>query len=122
MAATTEINSGVDVKQTAGSHLVQRSSSDNSEEGGLPELHSEKPTIVDEKHGISSDDISSDSAENVFEVKDYDPVLAKKMALVNKAIDEIGMTSFQWKMFYLNGFGYAVDSVSNNIRRFGYMI
>ncbi|EGR49360.1 uncharacterized protein TRIREDRAFT_3532 [Trichoderma reesei QM6a] len=33
------------------------------------------------------------------------------MALVNSAIDEIGMTEFQWKLFFLNGFGYAVDSL-----------
>ncbi|KAF2103593.1 MFS general substrate transporter [Rhizodiscina lignyota] len=33
------------------------------------------------------------------------------MALVNKAIDDIGMTNFQWKLFFLNGFGYAVDSL-----------
>jgi hypothetical protein len=35
------------------------------------------------------------------------------MALVNAAIDEIGMTPFQWKLFFFNGFGYAVDSVSH---------
>ncbi|KAL4871690.1 hypothetical protein BDV12DRAFT_205993 [Aspergillus spectabilis] len=40
-----------------------------------------------------------------------DSVLAKKMELVNGAIDEIGMTPFQWKLFFLNGFGYAVDSL-----------
>ncbi|KAF1814743.1 MFS general substrate transporter [Eremomyces bilateralis CBS 781.70] len=33
------------------------------------------------------------------------------MALANKAIDDIGMTRFQWKLFFLNGFGYAVDSL-----------
>jgi hypothetical protein len=44
-------------------------------------------------------------------VEAIDPVLSKKMALVNKAMDEVGMTNFQWKMFFLNGFGYAVDSV-----------
>ncbi|KAL4865951.1 hypothetical protein BDV12DRAFT_187767 [Aspergillus spectabilis] len=33
------------------------------------------------------------------------------MALVNRAIDKIGMTPFQWKLFFLNGFGYAVDSL-----------
>ena len=58
------------------------------------------------------DDASSGSIKEVFDVKSFDPVLAKKMALVNEAIDEIGMTNFQWKMFFLNGFGYAVDSVS----------
>lgn len=45
------------------------------------------------------------------ELATVDEVLAKKMASVNSAIDEIGMTPFQWKLFFLNGFGYAVDSV-----------
>ncbi|KAK5675317.1 Major Facilitator superfamily [Elasticomyces elasticus] len=40
-----------------------------------------------------------------------DPVLNRKMHLVNNAIDEIGMTGYQWKLFVLNGFGYAVDSL-----------
>jgi len=34
-----------------------------------------------------------------------DPVLNGKMHLVNNAIDEIGMTPYQWKLFVLNGFG-----------------
>jgi hypothetical protein len=63
-----------------------------------------------QEHGF--DDASSGSIKEVFDVESFDPVLAKKMALVNEAIDEIGMTNFQWKMFSLNGFGYAVDSVS----------
>lgn len=62
-------------------------------------------------HEYGSDDTSSDSLKEVFDVEGFDPVLAKKMALVNEAIDSIGMTTFQWKMFLLNGFGYAVDSV-----------
>ncbi|KAF2123001.1 major facilitator superfamily domain-containing protein [Lophiotrema nucula] len=33
------------------------------------------------------------------------------MALINTAIDEIGMTPWQWKLFFFNGFGYAVDSL-----------
>lgn len=33
------------------------------------------------------------------------------MHLVNNAIDEIGFTPYQWKLFVLNGFGYAVDSL-----------
>ena len=67
------------------------------------------PVVVQEN---SSDDASSNSIKEIFDVQRFDPVLAKKMALVNEAIDEIGMTGFQWKMFFLNGFGYAVDSVS----------
>ncbi|CAF1574170.1 unnamed protein product [Adineta ricciae] len=37
--------------------------------------------------------------------------LARKMELVNNAIDDIGFTSYQMKLFFLNGFGYAVDSL-----------
>ncbi|UKZ46126.1 hypothetical protein TrVGV298_000324 [Trichoderma virens] len=57
------------------------------------------------------DEASSSSISDVLEVKLFDPVLARKMALVNNAIDEIGMTGFQWKLFWLNGFGYTVDSL-----------
>jgi hypothetical protein len=59
-----------------------------------------------------SDSSSSDSVKEVFDIGRIDPVLAKKLALVNQAIDDIGMTGFQWKLFFFNGFGYAVDSVS----------
>ena len=34
-----------------------------------------------------------------------DPVLNAKMHLVNDAIDEIGFTPYQAKLFCLNGFG-----------------
>ncbi|KAL2845519.1 major facilitator superfamily domain-containing protein [Aspergillus pseudoustus] len=43
--------------------------------------------------------------------EELDAVLTAKMALVNDAIDEIGFTGHQWKLFCLNGFGYAVDSL-----------
>lgn len=67
---------------------------------------------VDE-HAMSSDS-SIDLRKEVFDATKIDPGLAQKMALINEAIEEIGMTPFQWKLFFLNGFGYAVDSVSSN--------
>ncbi|KIX10422.1 uncharacterized protein Z518_01504 [Rhinocladiella mackenziei CBS 650.93] len=54
---------------------------------------------------------SIDLGKEIYDSSAVDPVLAKKMALTNNAIDEIGMTGFQWKLFFLNGFGYAVDSL-----------
>jgi sugar phosphate permease len=64
------------------------------------------------KQNTSDDDSGNVSLGNeVFDQSAIDPALAKKMALVNNAIDEIGMTPFQWKLFFLNGFGYAVDSL-----------
>lgn len=40
-----------------------------------------------------------------------DLVLAEKMKIVNDTIDEIGFTLYHAKLFCLNGFGYAVDSL-----------
>jgi hypothetical protein len=57
-------------------------------------------------------DNSIDLGNELIDTSKVDDVLTRKMALVNAAIDEIGMTPFQWKLFFLNGFGYAVDSVS----------
>jgi hypothetical protein len=92
-------------------HIVQQSSLDKSDEESKA-LYNEKSVLAGTVQGpVSSDDVSSDSVKDVFDAEAIDPVLSKKMALVNKAIDEIGMTSFQWKMFFLNGFGYTVDSV-----------
>lgn len=48
---------------------------------------------------------------DLLSLEHVDPVLNAKMHLVNNAIDEIGFTTYQWKLFVLNGFGYAVDSL-----------
>ncbi|CRG83307.1 putative MFS-type transporter PB1E7,08c [Talaromyces islandicus] len=56
-------------------------------------------------------DTSIDLDNELIDTSKVDDVLTRKMALVNAAIDEIGMTPFQWKLFFLNGFGYAVDSL-----------
>ncbi|EED14000.1 sugar transporter, putative [Talaromyces stipitatus ATCC 10500] len=56
-------------------------------------------------------DSSIDLNNELIDTSKVDDVLTRKMALVNAAIDEIGMTPFQWKLFFLNGFGYAVDSL-----------
>ncbi|KAI1411214.1 MFS general substrate transporter [Hypoxylon sp. FL1857] len=50
-------------------------------------------------------------AEEVLALQDLDPALNAKIHLVNNAIDEIGWTNYHWKLFVLNGFGYAVDSL-----------
>jgi hypothetical protein len=55
---------------------------------------------------------SSNSVKEIIDLTQIDPVLAKKLAIVNQGIDDIGMTSYHWQLFALNGFGYAVDSVS----------
>ncbi|KAM0244654.1 hypothetical protein ACHAQJ_010734, partial [Trichoderma viride] len=79
--------------------------SSSSNKSDTPENNEKSAVVID-----SQDEASSSSISDVFDIKAIDPVLSRKMALVNTAIDEIGMTGFQWKLFWLNGFGYAVDS------------
>ncbi|KAI1266142.1 MFS general substrate transporter [Xylariaceae sp. FL1019] len=55
--------------------------------------------------------VSVHGGEDILGMQDLDPVLNAKMHLVNNAIDEIGWTNYHWKLFVLNGFGYAVDSM-----------
>lgn len=58
--------------------------------------------------------LNSDEAKKTRELGlgvEQDEILARKMQCVNDAIDEIGYTSYQLKLFFLNGFGYAVDSL-----------
>ncbi|KAI1375980.1 MFS general substrate transporter [Hypoxylon crocopeplum] len=73
------------------------------------------PGLFERDVGISEDvrmgGSSTASAEDILALQDLDPALNAKMHLVNNAIDEIGWTNYHWKLFVLNGFGYAVDSL-----------
>lgn len=51
-----------------------------------------------------ADEVSLQKGD-LLSLEHVDPVLNAKMHLVNNAIDEIGMTWYQWKLFCLNGFG-----------------
>ncbi|KXS96862.1 hypothetical protein AC578_7418 [Pseudocercospora eumusae] len=68
------------------------------------------PTYHTTPDGRNSDEFSIGKGD-LLALEDVDPVLNAKMHLVNNAIDQIGMTPYQWKLFVLNGFGYAVDSL-----------
>lgn len=47
-----------------------------------------------------------------------DEVYEKKVSIMNEALIDIGMGSFQWKVFALTGFGWLVDNVGNTHARF----
>lgn len=59
--------------------------------------------------GIVADEESLETRSlekgDVLGLEHTDPVLNAKMHLVNDAIDEIGFTIYQAKLFCLNGFG-----------------
>lgn len=75
-----------------------------------------KSAVVDDKAvnappAYSDVDDHSLNKSDILGSEDTDPVLNAKMHLVNNAMDEIGLTGYHWKLFVLNGFGYAVDSL-----------
>lgn len=53
-------------------------------------------------HGIDTRALSL-GAEEVYE---------KKISIMNEALIDLGMGSFQWKVFAMTGFGWFVDNVS----------
>jgi hypothetical protein len=63
--------------------------------------------VIDDFKINNSEKIIADLSTEIQQ----DETLALKMQCVNDAIDEIGFTSYQLKLFFLNGFGYAVDSL-----------
>ncbi|CAI7678730.1 unnamed protein product [Penicillium manginii] len=58
-----------------------------------------------------SDIIATPSGPDLISLGNVDQALAAKMTLVNDAIDQIGFTAYHTKLFFLNGFGYGVDSL-----------
>ncbi|KAI6780336.1 putative MFS-type transporter-like protein [Emericellopsis cladophorae] len=62
-------------------------------------------------HDVHNADGSSLVGSDILGLEALDPALNMKMHLVNNAIDEIGWTPYHTKLFFLNGFGYAVDSL-----------
>ncbi|KAK6460622.1 major facilitator superfamily domain-containing protein [Scheffersomyces coipomensis] len=74
-----------------------------------------KFNVVDTVRSISEDDASSSADTDMYELEGNDAILAKKMKLINDAIDEIGFTPYHLKLFFLNGMGYATDSQLSQI-------
>lgn len=65
-----------------------------------------KPTATDGRPAdVESLETRSLAKGDVLGLEHTDPVLNAKMHLVNDAIDEIGFTTYQVKLFCLNGFG-----------------
>jgi hypothetical protein len=81
--------------------------------GAPPHIdHSQSPTR-------DSHEIVNVQGGDLLNLESVDPVLNAKMKLVNDAIDEIGFTGYQAKLFVLNGFGYVIHSVSSGVRSHG---
>lgn len=66
--------------------------------------------FIREKGANSDANSSEDSDLDLLGIISDDPILYKKQLLVQRSLDEIGLRPFHWKLFCLNGFGYAADS------------
>ena len=75
--------------------------SQNSSKGPDPET-----ALSSEKVGLETDIATGD----LIDYDNVDAVLAAKMHLLNKAINEIGWTNYHMKLFFLNGFGFVPSS------------
>ena len=75
------------------------------------EMDLRQVTVFVLNHKSTNEQLETRDSNDFCTDVEEDQVLAKKMQYVNNAIDEIGFTTYQLKLFFLNGFGYAVDSL-----------
>lgn len=61
------------------------------------------PTIEEVIAGLDNDTVIPTSAVDV--------TYARKAAVLNRAIKDIGMGSYQWQLFVVIGFGWASDNL-----------
>ncbi|KAI0203687.1 putative sugar transporter [Astrocystis sublimbata] len=73
----------------------------------------EKPqSRGEQKRGPSIDEIVAGlDQESVIPTDSVDPTYARKAAVLNRAIKDIGMGSYQWQLFVVIGFGWASDNL-----------
>ncbi|KAK6369590.1 Filamentous Growth Regulator [Exophiala oligosperma] len=72
-----------------------------------------KVTTVDAEMSPIKSSIKASEVDvgELISYDDIDPALEAKMHLVNNAINQLGFTTYHWKLFCLSGFGYAADSL-----------
>ncbi|KAJ4346109.1 hypothetical protein N0V95_005725 [Ascochyta clinopodiicola] len=63
------------------------------------------------KHATQEVAALDHAPEGVLEEGSLDPVYAAKARILNKAIQEIGMGRYQWSLFVVIGFGWAMDNL-----------
>ncbi|EXJ92970.1 hypothetical protein A1O3_01526 [Capronia epimyces CBS 606.96] len=98
----------------------------------LPSTASQVSRLFPRKQAEEMDTVTKDETKTPYEVgmtpkpegsieviastelisfRHVDEALDAKMHLVNQAINQIELTPYHWKLFCLNGMGYAVDSL-----------
>lgn len=63
------------------------------------------------KHATHEVPFLDHAPKSVLEDGSLDPVYAAKARVLNKAIQEIGMGRYQWQLFIVIGFGWAMVGI-----------
>lgn len=72
-------------------------------------------TLTNESRAIGKIDVAEDRDYHGIDTRAIpsgaDAVYERKVAVMNQALIDMGMGSFQWKVFAMTGFGWFVDNV-----------
>jgi hypothetical protein len=96
-------------------------------DGGMPTVHSGEKHLADDLP-INTD---SESATVLDDTSEYmalakaegiNPAFMAKVAVLNKAMNELGMGRYQWELFFTSGFGWMADNICKQDSRSGIRI
>lgn len=77
----------------------------------------EKPQLREQPIGLTIEEIVAGfEDETVIPTNSVDITYARKAAVLNRAIKDIGMGWYQWQLFIVIGFGWASDNLVSNFR------
>jgi hypothetical protein len=89
---------------------------DMNKEFKIPEVMSpNERTLTNESRAIGKIDVAEDRDYHGIDTRTIpsgaDVVYERKVAVMNQALIDMGMGSFQWNVFAMTGFGWFVDNV-----------
>ncbi|BCS29110.1 uncharacterized protein APUU_70680S [Aspergillus puulaauensis] len=84
-----------------------------SAENGVGSIHSHQPS----HDGPLTLEILRAEVENDVVASGHDSAYDRKAKVINRAIQDIGMGRYQWRLFALCGFGWLADNLWLQVRR-----
>lgn len=76
---------------------------------GEKNLPQDLPNNNDSESATASDDISEYVA--LAKAEGINPAFMAKVAVLNSAMNELGMGRYQWELFFTSGFGWMADNI-----------
>ena len=76
---------------------------------GEKHLANDLPINTDSESATVLDDTSEYMA--LAKAEGINPAFMAKVAVLNKAMNELGMGRYQWELFFTSGFGWMADNI-----------